>query len=148
MKIQNVEMAHQVFRKKIRLDVEELWIAALTSRLEIIALEMIFRGTVNHCMSHPRDIARFVCLKNSSFFMMSHSHPSGESNPSIQDIRMTKQILKLSELIEVPLLDHIIISEKNYTSLAGRDFFKNFAAKRVAFNAQMKNSSQSEFEIY
>ncbi len=124
MKIASVELAAHMFRKKIRLDVEELWVAALNSQLELIELEMIFRGTVSHCLSHPRDIARFVCLQNSSFFMMAHSHPSGNSNPSKQDIKITRQLLTVSRLIEIPLLDHLIISKENYTTLARREFFK------------------------
>jgi DNA repair protein RadC len=124
MKITSTLKAEHIFRKKIRFDIEELWIAALNSQLEVIEIEMLFRGTATHCPCHPRDIVRFICEKNSCFFILAHSHPSGSPDPSAEDLKITRQILKIGQLVEIPLLDHLILTRDRAVSLSSRKFFR------------------------
>jgi DNA repair protein RadC len=125
LKVTSSQIAAHLFRAKIRLDTEEFWVLALNSQLKVLGLEMLFRGTVDSCPIHIRDIIRFVCVRNASFFMVAHSHPSGDHGPSRQDLNVTRRIRKLSELLEIPILDHLILSNNGYSSLADRGFFRN-----------------------
>ncbi|WP_168196517.1 JAB domain-containing protein [Bdellovibrio sp. ZAP7] len=110
---------------------EELWVIALSPQLQVIATEMIFRGTADHCPTHPRDIFRFLILKNASFFMMAHNHPSSSVQPSDQDLITTRKMHNCGKLFQIPLLDHIIFSERDYYSMADNGFFKRFKGSRV-----------------
>ena len=96
---------------------EELWVLGLNSHGLILGHQMIFRGTVDLCLSHPRDILRYVISLNSSSFAVAHNHPSGDPTPSARDIKMTKKIFKLGQLIEIPLLDHVIFTSDKFVSL-------------------------------
>ncbi|WP_413559400.1 JAB domain-containing protein [Bdellovibrio sp. HCB209] len=109
---------------------EELWVIALNPQLKVIAKEMIFRGTADHCPSHPRDIFRFLILNNASFFMMAHNHPSASVQPSDQDLVTTRKMQNCGKLFQIPLLDHIIFSEKDYYSMADNGFFKSLRRVR------------------
>jgi DNA repair protein RadC len=105
---------------------EELWVIALNPQLQIIATEMIFRGTADHCPTHPRDIFRFLIIKNASFFMMAHNHPSSSVLPSDQDLVTTRKMYNCGKLFQIPLIDHIIFSASDYYSMADNGFFKTF----------------------
>jgi len=116
--------AHHLFQKKISPTVEEVWVAALSSRLEILDIQLLFRGTVDSCPLHPRDIVRFICSVNASAWLIAHNHPSGDPRPSRQDNLVTRRLWKLSQLIEIPLHDHLILSGEKYFSYADRQFFQ------------------------
>jgi DNA repair protein RadC len=102
----------------MQLDIEEVWCIALTSNLKLIDFKMIFRGTVDQCTIHPRDIFRFACCANASRIILAHNHPSGDLEPSTQDLLITKQILNCSKIIQIPLLDHLILTSNMYFSFA------------------------------
>lgn len=110
--------AYEVLKKHTRFDIEEMWVIALNSQLKIIELEMLFRGTVDHCHVHPRDIFRFICLQNASSFIIAHNHPTQDTEPSQQDIELTQKIFTLSKMMEVRFLDHLILSDTTYSSMS------------------------------
>ena len=121
MQILSSQHAHSILKKHMKSDIEEVWCMALTSSLKLIDIKMIFRGTVDQCTIHPRDIFRFACNANASRIILAHNHPSGDLEPSKQDILITKQILNCSKIIQIPLLDHLIITSKMYFSFADQE---------------------------
>ncbi len=119
---------------------EEVWALALNSQLKLIEKEMIFKGTVNACPLHPRDIFRFLILKNATAFIIVHNHPSNDCQPSEQDIKETKRLQKIGHLLEISLIDHLIIGENKYFSLADFGFIKTKFTARI-FRSNGKDSS-------
>ncbi|MEK2689605.1 JAB domain-containing protein [Bdellovibrio sp. GT3] len=117
--------AFEILKTHINPYAEELWIVALSPQLQVISKEMIFRGTADYCPVHPRDVFRFLIQKNASSFMMAHNHPSSSLEPSLQDFAITRKMHACGKLFQIPLLDHLILSEKNYYSMADHGFFKN-----------------------
>lgn len=99
------------------LDVEELWCVALGPGLQLISIKMIFRGTVDSCPCHPRDIFRFACLQNASQIIIAHNHPSGDPQPSQEDLELTSRLSTIGEAMEIPVIDHIILTTHNFTSI-------------------------------
>ena len=111
--------AYQVLQQtEFRLDVEEFWALALGPTKSLLQSEMIFRGTVDSCLVHPRDIFRFACRANASSLIIAHNHPSGDRRPSEDDILITRKLIRASVLLEIPILDHIILTENGYSSFA------------------------------
>ena len=119
--------AYDVLKKHTRFDVEEMWVIALNSQLKMIDLQMLFRGTVDQCHVHPRDIFRFVCLQNASSFIIAHNHPSQDTEPSQEDIELTQKIFNLAQMMEIRLLDHLILSEKTYSSMSEDGILKKLS---------------------
>lgn len=95
---------------------EEFWVLALNTQLELIDAECLFKGTVDECFIHPRDIFRFAYLKNASRLILCHSHPSGSCEPSKEDLAITKQLIKAAKILKVNIDDHIILTKKDYYS--------------------------------
>lgn len=127
MRLDSSQKAALCFQKWIDPHVEELWIAALNSNLDIIEKKLLFRGTVNSCLIHPRDILRFISVQNSSSFLVAHNHPSGDPSPSRMDVHITKRIFHLGRLVEIPLNDHLILSKNAYFSFADSGMLAKFA---------------------
>ncbi len=118
MKISSSQLAYNILRKHMIQDVEELWCLALGPGLKLISVQMIFRGTVDACTAHPRDIFRFACMANASQLIIAHNHPSGDRTPSRQDLEFTQRVITVGWHIEIPIIDHLILTKSNYLSLA------------------------------
>jgi len=118
--------AFEVLRPNFNPFAEEVWVLALNSQLQVQGLEMIFRGTVDQCLIHPRDIFRFLILNNASSFILAHNHPSKEVLPSAEDLVLTRKIHSASLLFQIPLLDHIVFSGEQYFSMADHNYLKSW----------------------
>lgn len=88
----------------------------LDNRNSLIADNVLSLGTVNATLVSPRDIFMEALKQNASYIILMHNHPSGDPTPSKQDIFITNKIKEVSELMEIPLLDHIIIGDRQFIS--------------------------------
>ena len=95
---------------------ENLGILLLDTKNKIIGAELIGRGTVNACMASPRDILQRALMIGAVNIILFHNHPSGETEPSRDDISLTKRIKEACNIMDIGLLDHIIIGADTYTS--------------------------------
>lgn len=118
MPITTAEQAFLTLTDLTMSEVEEFWVLALGPNKVLLRSAMIFRGTVDACLVHPRDVFRFACLENASGLIVAHNHPSGDLNPSSQDLAFTRQLLKASVILEIPLLDHLIVGRATFVSFA------------------------------
>lgn len=118
MEITHSEAAYQALKKNMTNDVEEFWALALGPSKKLLRSKMIFRGTVDACLVHPRDIFRFACVANASSLIVAHNHPSGDLRPSEHDLQITLQLIRISRIIQIPLLDHLILNESSHSSFA------------------------------
>jgi DNA repair protein RadC len=130
MTITTAREVHRYLSPHLDWEVEEVWILALNSQLNLINHKLLSKGTVDYCLLHPRDVFRFVILQNASSFILAHNHPSHDLNPSEEDIRITKKILRLSWLHEIPLLDHVILTPEGGTSIRGEKLIRYWKKKR------------------
>jgi DNA repair protein RadC len=116
MNISSPREAFQYLRNRMTAEVEEFWVIALNSEKRVIASSCLFRGTVNYCPFHPRDVFRFAYLNNACSLIVAHNHPSGTALPSDQDRRTTARLLDAAELLEVGVDDHLILAGETYYS--------------------------------
>lgn len=114
----NPTSAARLIRARMSPEQEEVWVLALSSSKKLVGFEMVFRGTVDSCLVHPRDIIRFLCESNASSYIVGHNHPSGDAEPSPEDWSFTRRLIGCGDLIEIPLLDHIVVTMKGHTSMA------------------------------
>jgi DNA repair protein RadC len=115
-KVTNSKLAYEFVKAKICPYQEEVWVLCLNSQKNILFYRCLFKGTVNSCLVHFRDIFRVVIQANSSSFILFHNHPSNNSQPSKTDIQFTRKLALISSLIQVPCDDHIICSDNDFFS--------------------------------
>jgi DNA repair protein RadC len=95
---------------------EQMLLILLDSRRHILQEQVLTIGTSHSTLISPRDICIAAVKNEASYFMLMHNHPSGNPTPSRQDVLVTQKIKEVSDLIEIPLLDHIIIGDNRYIS--------------------------------
>ncbi|MGE0529165.1 MAG: RadC family protein [Bdellovibrionales bacterium] len=117
MRITHPFHAFRFFHPRLlRAQTEEFWAAALGSDKTVLGARCLFRGTVDHCLFHPRDVFRFACLQNASALVVAHNHPGGSPRPSPQDVAVTEQLLTVALILQIPLVDHVIVARDSYYS--------------------------------
>ncbi|MDK2849944.1 MAG: repair protein RadC [Candidatus Woesearchaeota archaeon] len=97
---------------------EQVFVLILDSLNQIIKKELLYIGTLNQAIIHPRDIIRILINNPANSFILVHNHPSGDPKPSLQDKRITTRIKRIGSLIKIPLLDHVIIADRTYFSFS------------------------------
>lgn len=88
----------------------------LNNKNEVIERKLLFMGTINRSIVHPREIFKYAYLTSASSIVCLHNHPSGDVSPSREDIRLTKALVELGQLNSIPVVDHIIVSDNSYYS--------------------------------
>ncbi len=86
----------------------------------LICHEVISIGTLSQTIVHPREVFYLAIRHKAASLIIAHNHPSGDPTPSQQDIDLTKSLLQASQLIGIPLHDHLIIGHNCYISLRQR----------------------------
>ena len=82
----------------------------------------VFEGTLNASVFHPREIFRFAIEESANSIVLVHNHPSGDPQPSQEDIRATKQLIEAGNQIGIKVLDHIVIGDGIFVSLKEEGF--------------------------
>ena len=103
------EMRHQ--------EKEKILLLLLDNRLQLIEEYMISLGTVNASLLSTRDVFVKALTCRASSFMLLHNHPSGDPAPSRNDIQITQKMKEAGELMDMPLIDHIILGNGTFISL-------------------------------
>ena len=89
---------------------------------KMLAESTVFEGTLNATVFHPREIFRFAIEESANSIVLVHNHPSGDPQPSAEDIRATKQLIEAGNQIGIKVLDHVIIGDGIFVSLKEEGF--------------------------
>lgn len=103
-------------------DREVFLVGCLNTKNQIQSLHRCHIGTLNSSLVSPREVFKTAILQNSGSIIVAHNHPSQNVTPSPEDIEVTKRLIKSGELLDINVLDHVIVSETNYTSLKGKGY--------------------------
>ena len=103
---------------RIQCNAEEVFILiTLNTKNIVTGYFEVHRGTINTSLVHPREVFKRALLNNASNIMVAHNHPSGDPNPSKEDIQITERLKEAGNLLGINLLDHIIVGDDKYISL-------------------------------
>lgn len=116
-KISDTASLINFLRQELAYELNERFdIIFLTTNLNLIKHETIFKGTIDRSIVFLREIITKVLCLNAKNIIIAHNHPSGSLIPSNDDIKVTLKIKEGLKIFEINLLDHIIISKKGYFS--------------------------------
>jgi len=97
-------------------DRETLALLLLDVRLGLIAIEVIAVGTVAHVSVEPREVFAPAVVARASSVVLAHNHPSGDPEPSPQDIDFTRAMVQAGRILAIDVLDHLIVCARGYYS--------------------------------
>lgn len=99
-------------------------VVLLDGKNKIIKDVTISEGTLTKSIVHPREVIKSAIAESSAALVLVHNHPSGEPQPSQDDIEITNRIISACELVGIKVLDHIIIGDNNYFSFFNEGLIK------------------------
>lgn len=78
-------------------------------------------GTLNASLVHPREVFKIAITTNAASVILSHNHPSGNPDPSTEDIEITRRLCEAGKILGINVLDHVIVGHERWVSLKERD---------------------------
>ena len=99
---------------------EVFGILILNTKNKIVAVHEVSRGTLNSSLVCPREVFKPAVLHNAAAIVCFHNHPSGDPEPSKEDIRTTNRLVEAGKIMGIEIFDHIIVGDDGYVSLKER----------------------------
>lgn len=109
--IKQVSTAHEV---------EEFWVILLDTKYRLRRPPLsISKGILDACLVHPREVFKEAVRACAAAVVLVHNHPSGDSSPSREDIKLTRQLIEVGRIMDIEVLDHVIVGEASERNPAG-----------------------------
>jgi len=122
IKILNAENVFNYYKNILKDKKQEYFYCIyLDTKNNIIKDKMLFKGTINESLVHPREVFKEAYLLSASSIICVHNHPTGNIMPSKNDEILTKQLKECGMLLGINILDHIIVGDNNYFSFLEQD---------------------------
>lgn len=96
---------------------ERFAVLMLDTKNSLISTKVITIGIATETLVHPREVFREAIRQSATNIVIAHNHPSGNLEPSPEDITLTQNLLQSAELLNIPILDHLILGNGDFTSL-------------------------------
>jgi DNA repair protein RadC len=117
--IKNPESVVKAIRSSIKDKAKEHFkLILLNPRNKIIGISTISIGTLNASLVHPREVFKDAIVHSAASVVLAHNHPSGDPEPSEDDLKITKKLVDSGKILGIEVLDHIIIAKNGFKSLA------------------------------
>ena len=117
LKINNTEDIYKYYKNKIGYKKQEYFYCVyLTNKNIIIKDKLLFIGTLNYSMVHPREVFKEAYISSANSIICVHNHPSSNIEPSKEDIELTKRLIEIGTIFGIKIIDHVIIGKDNYYS--------------------------------
>lgn len=110
----------EMFRDLVLETKEHFLCLHLDGKNRIVCLDRVSVGSLNQSIVNVREVLKSALLSSAAAILLVHNHPTGDPNPSNEDIAITRRLKEAGELICIPVLDHIIIGDGQYVSFVER----------------------------
>jgi DNA repair protein RadC len=102
---------------------EHFLVLCLDTRNGLINHKLVSMGSLDTSIVHPREVFNEAVTSCAASVIFAHNHPSGDPEPSKEDVELTRRLAKAGEIMGIDVLDHIIICDTSYVSLKARNLF-------------------------
>ena len=96
----------------------------MNNKNRVNGFKVVSTGSLTASLVHPREVWRSALNLCAAAVVFVHNHPSGDPTPSPQDIEVTNKLMEVGEMLDIPLVDHVIIGEHRCLSLRERGVIK------------------------
>ena len=112
---------HRLLEPELRgLKQETFHVLLLDGKHALLRRELVSAGTLTTSLVHPREVLRPAVREGAAAVICAHNHPSGDPEPSPEDLEVTRRLLRAGETVGVPLLDHVVLGAGRFVSLRER----------------------------
>jgi len=103
---------------------EHFKLILLNARNKILGISTISIGSLNASIVHPREVFKDAIMHNAYSVVLAHNHPSGDPEPSEDDLTITKRFIEAGKILGIEVIDHIIITKNGYLSFKDRGLLR------------------------
>jgi len=103
------------------LESEQMRVLLLNTKNRLITAVTLYSGTVSACHVRVAEVFREAVRHNATALILLHNHPSGATDPSPEDVQLTREVIQAGRLLDVSVLDHLVVGRNAFTSLRERD---------------------------
>ena len=123
LKLNDPKSIADYYMEKVRyLTREKVFVLYLSSSLNLLYEEQLSEGTIDRSLVSAGEVFKKALKINATCLILLHNHPSGDPTPSEADISITRKLIKSGEMLGIKVVDHIIIGDKKYFSIAERGY--------------------------
>ena len=110
--------AVELFREDAeRLTQESLWVMTLDGRNGLMGIERVYTGTATGTSVRIGELFRYAVAAGGVGIVLVHNHPSGDPEPSDEDVRLTGEVIAAAQLLDIQVLDHLVVAADKFTSI-------------------------------
>lgn len=121
LQIKQPRDAYEFFRTEMEnLEQEQLRTIHLNTKSRVISSRLIYQGTLNETHIRFGEVFRYAIVDNAAGIVVCHNHPSGDPTPSPEDAAITRELVKVGDLLDIDVVDHIVIGKGKFVSLKER----------------------------
>lgn len=123
--IKNSKDVYELVKNELKKADREIFLAiSLNTRNKVLGINTVSVGSLNASLVHPREVFKPAILQNATGVILVHNHPSGETEPSEEDLDITRKLVEAGRILEINVIDHVIVGSKFY-SFADNDLIKH-----------------------
>lgn len=113
----------QLVREEMRfLDRENFRVLCLNTKNQVVSSDLVSVGSLNASLVHPREVFKLAVSRSAAALILVHNHPSGDPQPSKEDLEVTRRLVQAGQLLGIEVLDHVIIGGCEYVSLREKKY--------------------------
>ena len=144
-RIDSVETAASLLRPRLDGKTKEHFLAVLLdNRHQLIRVSEIAIGSLSATLVHPRELFKEAIAASAAAVILAHNHPSGDPEPSDDDVALTRRLFEAGSLLGIEVLDHLIIASRGVVSLRAAGLMGDRAAPRPARRARRMATTTQE----
>ncbi len=105
------------------LDREHFKVINLNTKNQVLVIEEVSVGSLNASLVHPREVFKLPIKRSAAKLILAHNHPSGDVQPSREDLALTERLYQAGNLLGIEILDHLIIGHNTFLSMKEKEYF-------------------------
>ena len=117
-RVDRPESVYWACHEMINMDQEMMKVVSLSTKLNIVGIDLVSLGILDTCICHPREVFRPAILRSAAGIILVHNHPCGDPSPSEEDKTTTNAIKKGGEILGIRMVDHVILAKGSLYSFA------------------------------
>jgi len=117
-RVERPESIYWACHEMIDLDQEVMKVVSLSTKLNIVGIDLVSSGILDSCICHPREVFRPAIMRSAAGIILVHNHPCADPSPSEEDKSTTNAIKKAGEILGIRMVDHVILAKGSLYSFA------------------------------